>query len=39
MARINFLNTQIDNVTMDEAIETIDILIQSNKYIMPLINA
>ena len=31
MARINFLNTQIDNVTMDEAIETIDILIQSNK--------
>ena len=37
MARINFLNTQIDNVTMDEAIETIDILIQSNKcsYVVP----
>lgn len=32
MARINFLNTQIDNLTMDEVIHNIDQLIQSCQY-------
>ena len=31
MARQKFMNTEIDNLTMQEALETIDALIQENK--------
>ena len=31
MSRIKFMNTEIDNLTMDEALAEIDILIQKNK--------
>ena len=31
MARIKFMNTEIDNLTMDEALNEIDMLIQQNK--------
>lgn len=31
MARQKFMNTEIDNLTMQEALETIDVLIQENK--------
>lgn len=31
MSRMRFLNTEIDNLTMDEAIERIDLLIQNRK--------
>lgn len=36
MSRMNFMNTEIDNLTMDEALETIDILIQQkqNAYVV-----
>lgn len=30
-ARQKFMNTEIDNLTMQEALETIDALIQENK--------
>ena len=31
MSRMKFLNTEIDNLTMNEAIEKIDLLIQEKK--------
>ncbi len=31
MARVRFMNTEIDNITMDEALEAIEKLIQQNK--------
>ena len=31
MSRMKFMNTEIDNLTMDETIESIDKLIQQNK--------
>lgn len=31
MARIKFMNTQIDNLTMEEALQAIDSLIKENK--------
>lgn len=31
MARMKFMNTEIDNLTMDETLNTIDTLIQQNK--------
>ena len=31
MSRIKFMNTEIDNLTMDEALQAIDSLIQENR--------
>ena len=31
MARMNFMNTEIDNLTMEEALQAIDLLIEENK--------